>query len=256
MSIQRSCKYVYILIIFSALAISGQFAYAQATDTTAADSTEHKVKKKDIAGHQLCIGFDVLRPVLNDVTHGGIGYGFEADYYMRNEFYLAAEGGWGSSNVNYDNLKYSTTNNFLSFGFNKSILARNKPMDWDMMFIGMRLGAANVARSPASYIVIDSVWGNSAGSSQGQAFLAVWAELTGGMRVELIKGLMAGWNFRGRFLLNARSFEELAPLYIAGYGRGDKGVAFDFNVYVSYGIRWKRRSLTLPSAATVAPVAK
>ena len=100
------------------MAISGQFAYAQATDTTAADSTEHKVKKKDIAGHQLCIGFDVLRPVLNDVTHGGIGYGFEADYYMRNEFYLAAEGGWGSSNVNYDNLKYSTTNNFLSFCFN------------------------------------------------------------------------------------------------------------------------------------------
>ena len=259
MSIQRNCKYAFILIIVSALVIFGSMpVYAQATDTTASDTTSHPVKKKDLAGHQLCVGIDILRPVLNDLTQGVSGYGFEFDYYMHNEFYLAGETGWGSSTVNYTNpkLQYTTTNNFLSFGFDKSILSRDRPTDWDMMFIGLRLGAADVIRSPATYTILDSVWGNTGGSSPGQSFVAVWTELTGGMRVELVKGLMAGWNFRGKFLMNGKSFNELAPLYIAGYGKGDKNVAFDFNVYVSYGIRWKRKSLADTTTTANVPVAK
>ena len=199
------------------------------------------MKKKELAGRQLCIGVDVARPVFNNLVPDKFGYEFQADLYTRGEFYLAAEGGWGGSTVSYTDLKYTTTNNFLRFGFNKSILQRDRPTDWDMMFIGMRLGAADVNRSPATFTVLDSVWGNRTGSSSGKNFLAYWAELTGGMRVELVKGLFAGWNFRAKFILNGKSFNDLAPLYIAGYGKGDKNVAFDFNLYVSYGIRWKRR---------------
>ena len=240
MSIQRLCKFAFILTfsVLAVLYVSPVFAQA---DTTATTDSTRTVKKKDMAGHQLAIGFDMLRPVFNNIGSGKIGYEFEADYYMHNELYLAAEGGWGSSNVNYDNLKYSTTNNFVRFGFNKSILTRDNPKDWDMMLIGMLLGVADVNRSPATFTVLDSVWGNSTGSSAGKNFLAYWAELTGGMRVELVRGLFAGWNFRGRFILNGKSFNDLAPLYIAGYGKGDKNVAFDFNVYISYAIRWKRK---------------
>jgi hypothetical protein len=67
-------------------------------------------------------------------------------------------------------------------------------------------------------------------------------ELTGGMRVELVKGLMAGWNLRGKFMMNGKSFKDLSPLNIAGYGKGDKNAAFDFNVYMSYAIRWKKKT--------------
>ena len=251
MSIQSICKYVYILI-FSFIVFGSSPVFAQTADTTSADSTSKaKIKKKDLAGHQLCIGVDLVHPVLNSLVSDRFGYEFEADYYTHNEFYFAGEGGWGGSTVNYTDLKYTTTNNFLRLGFNKSILTRERPSDWDMMFIGMRLGVADVNRSAATYTVIDSVWGNSMGSSPGRNFLAYWAELTGGMRVELVKGLFAGWNFRGKFILNGKSFNDLAPLYIAGYGKGDKNVAFDFNLYISYGIRWKRRS-----AATLVPITK
>ena len=251
MSILTSCKYAFILT-FSALVLSGTSrVYAQATDTTATDSTsEHKVKKKDLAGHQLNIGFDISRPVINSLVSNQMGYEFAADYYMHNELYLAAEGGWGSSTVNYTDLKYNTKNDFLRFGFNKSILTRDRPTDWDMMFVGMRVAAANVNRTPATFTVIDSVWGSNTGSSAGKDFTAVWAELTGGMRVEFFKGLSAGWNFRGKILLNNRSFNDLAPLYIAGYGKGDKNVVFDLNVYISYGIRWNRKSLADTTAVT------
>jgi hypothetical protein len=66
-------------------------------------------------------------------------------------------------------------------------------------------------------------------------------EVTGGMRVELVKGLMAGWNVRGKFLLNTADFRDLAPLYVAGYGRGEKNAVFDFNLYLGYAIRWRKK---------------
>jgi len=241
-STQRMCRYLYILII-SGLTLYSSPVYAQA-DTTATDTTgTTKVKKKDLAGHQLCLGIDIARPVINAFVSNRYGYELESDYYLHNEFYGVLEGGWGGSNVDYTNLAYTTRNNFIRLGFNKTILPRERPTDWDMMLMGLRIGMADVNRSNATYTVIDSVWGNTSGSTKGTSFAAIWVELTGGMRVELLNNLFAGWNIRGKFMMNGKSFNALSPLYIAGYGEGDKNSAFDFNVYVSYGIRWKRKGV-------------
>ncbi len=215
---------------------------AQAADTTATDTVAAAAPRKPHAGRQLCIGVDLVHPVANFFSTNRYGYEFHADFYTRNELYLAAEAGWGGSTVDYTDLKYTTNNHFLRFGFNRSILSRDRPNDWDMLFIGFRAAVADVNRGVATFTVIDSVWGNSTGNSAAKSFLACWAEVTGGMRVEFWKGIYAGWNVRGKFMLNSRSFNDLAPLNIAGYGKGDKNVAFDLNVYLSYGIRWKRKS--------------
>lgn len=239
MSKHSICSYIYILL-FSFVAVGGSAsAYAQA-DTATADTTEKKIKKPETAGRQLCLGIDIFHPVLNNFLSTSYGYEAQVTYYLRNEFYAVAEGGWGGSKVDYTDLKYTTSNAFGRVGFNKSILQRDSPKDWDMMFIGFMAGAGTIDRSAATYTVIDSVWGNETGSRPGKSFTALWAEVTGGMRVELFTGLMAGWNVRGKFMLNGRSFKDLSPLYIAGYGKGDKNAVFDFNLYLSYAIRWKR----------------
>ncbi len=243
MLIHSTYRYIFILI-FSTLAILGtRPAFAQTADTIVADTSDVKLKKKDLAGHQLCLGIDIVRPVENAFLNNRYGYEVAGDYYMHNEFYGTLEGGWGGSNVAYTDLKYTTRNDFIRLGFNKTILTRERPTDWDMMFMGLRLGLANVSRSNASYTVTDSLWGNTSGGTKGANFAAVWLELTGGMRVELVKGLFAGWNIRGKFMMNGKSFNSLSPLYIAGYGQGDKNSAFDFNVYVSYAVRWKRKGV-------------
>ena len=246
MSIQSISRYLFIPA-FSLWLLAGSLSvFAQAADTVAVDTLAvQKTKKKDLAGHQLCFGADIVHPINNAFVSDRFGYEFEMDYYTHNELYLAAEGGWGGSTVAYTDLKYNTTNNFFRFGFNKSILTRDRPTDWDMMFIGFRAGIADVNRAPATFTVLDSVWGNTTGTAPGKSFLAYWAEITGGMRVEFVRGLFGGWNIRGKFLMNGRSFNDLAPLYIAGYGKGDKNVNFDFNVYISYGIRWRRRNSAL-----------
>lgn len=241
MSIQSICRYIYILTISTWIVCGITPAFAQADAETADATTEQKVKKPDSAGHQLCIGIDAVRIGSNFYYTDRTGYELHADYYLKKEFYIAGEGGWGNSAIDYTDLKYTTTNSFVQLGFNKSILTRDHPRDWDMMFMGLRAGFAQINRSTVSYMVEDKVWGNTAMQSlPGKNYSAFWLELTGGMRVELYKGLFAGWNIRGKFLMNGKSFREMAPMYIAGFGRGDKTANFVFNLYLSYGIRWDR----------------
>lgn len=237
-----SLKYIFIPI-FSLLvwgSVITASAQVQADTTVVADTVV--APKKELAGRQLVLSVDIINPIKNSLIHGETGYEFESDYYLHGELYLVAEGGWGSSKVAYPDLMYNTKNSFFRFGFNKILLPRENPTDWGGMFMGLRLAAAPIQRSAASYQVLDSLWGNSAGSLPGKSFTGVWAEITGGVRVELIKGLLAGWNIRGKFMLNGKQFNDLSPLFIAGYGRGDKNAVFDFSFYLSYAIRWKRNT--------------
>ena len=213
-----------------------------AVPATQADSTKTKdsLAKKVQYGRQLTLGVDVILPVRNYFETSRQGFEFQADYYTHNEMYLAAEVGWGSSEVAYPDLKYTTSNKFIRLGFNKVLLPRESPTDWGGLILGLRMAAAAINRSNVSYTVIDSLWGNAGGSLGGKSFGGYWFEINAGVRLELYKGIMAGWLIHGKFLLNSSKFRDLAPLYVAGYGRGDKNAVFDFNFYLSYAVRWKR----------------
>ena len=229
--------------------------WVQVAAQSAPDSTLPK-GKTDSAGHQFCIGIDVFHPVVNLFASGRSAWELSFDNYMHNEYYGVAELGWGSASVNYSNLKYNTSNTFLRLGFNKSILPRDRRSDWDMMFFGLRCAVANVHRSSATFNIADSVWGNTRDSAVASkpSFPAIWAELDLGMRVAIGRSFFAGWTFRGKFMLNAKSFQDLAPQYIAGYGRGDKNTAFDLNVHISWALRWDRFKKGAPPKPANPPI--
>ncbi len=190
--------------------------------------------------HQLRFGIDILKPVISTFLTAQRSYEFEIDYYFKKDIYVVAEGGWGSAEFETNKLSYSSSNYFARAGINKSMFARMSAKDWDMGFIGARYGIAPIQRSKASYFIEDPFWGNRTGTIPSANMVAHWFEVTGGVRVELVKGLFTGWNVRGKFRLNQNSFKELPPSYIAGYGMGDKNSIFDFNFYLSYAIRWKK----------------
>lgn len=236
-------KYFCNIILFLLLSFS---AFSQ-TDTTEAPTRPKSVKSNS---GQFRIGIDIVKPISAFVSGADPSYELEADYYLGKELYGVAEGGWGSASFDSSYLKYNSSNTFFRLGVNKSMLRRILPGDWDMVFIGARYGIAFIERSAASYTTSDPFWGNTTGIIPAKTFTAHWAELTGGVRVELFKGLFAGWNVRAKFLINKKPFEELPPSYVAGYGRGEKGSVFDFNFYLSYAIRWKKAP---EPAVTVSP---
>lgn len=109
-----------------------------------------------------------------------------------------------------------------------------------MAFIGLRYGFAPVRRGEATFATTASVWNTTAGTVPAESLSYHWAELTGGIRVELLPGFFTGWNVRAKFLMNGSEKNELRPSYVAGYGKGDNNTAFDFNVWALYAIRWNK----------------
>jgi hypothetical protein len=205
------------------------------TDTTAAK----KSRPKEDYGRQLRISFDISKPVVNLMQDTRNSYEAAVDYYLRKEVYAVVEGGFGNARYEYPDLSYRSANAFFRIVIDKTLIKRLNGNDWDAAFIGIRYGAAFIDRQEASYAIVDSLWGASAGVIPAKAFTAHWAEITGGVRVELLRNIMAGWNVRGRFLLNDKAFGELSPVFIAGYGKGDKTTVFDFSFYICYTLRWR-----------------
>lgn len=187
---------------------------------------------------QLRLGVDVSRLVANALLETRTGYELQADYHLRKDLYAVLEGGWGSANYDFPDLSYKSTNIFARIGVDKGMLPRLTPGDWDMAFIGLRYGVGVIDRGEATFTTTDPIWGSTSGTVPSKAFTAHWGEVTGGVRVELYKGIFAGWNVRAKFMMNANAFKELPPSYIAGYGRGDRSTMFDFNFYLSYALRW------------------
>lgn len=219
--------------IFSLLFIFSSFSlWAQDGDE------DTVVTPKMNSGHLLRFSFDASKLLLNQLVDNKTAYEFAVDYYLKGEIFAVAETGFGSSNIDYPDLKYTTTNTFFRLGIDKSLFPRKKPQDWGMGFFGLRYGLGLIQRNEALYVTNDGFGGITFGRIAADNFTAHWFELTGGMKVELLKGFFAGWTVRAKFLLNQKSFGDLKPAYIAGYGAGEKATAFDYNFYLSYALRW------------------
>lgn len=224
---------------------------ATAVNASAQEDVEEEEERVAIvdSAHQLRLGFDISRILFNQLQKDKeerISYELELDFYWRKDLYIVAEGGWGNASLKYTDLAYESSNVFFRAGINKSLLPRLKQDDWDMAFIGLRYGVGLINRSDANYMITDSTWGTVSGNVPGANLTAHWIELTGGVRVEIAKYLFLGWNMRGKFMLNAKQFTELPPYNIAGYGKGEKNTVFDFNVFLSYAIRWDRKHIPKP----------
>jgi len=231
MSIHRNMsRYIFsILLLCLSLHVSAQ------SDTTEAENTENiRADQK-----QLRFGMDISRPVMNAIFTTRHSYEFMVDYNLaKKDIYVVAEGGFGGSDIDYADLKYTSSNTFFKVGIDKSMLKRLFPRDWDFLFAGVRYGVAFIHRSDATFTTTDPIWGTTSGNITSKTFTGHWLELTAGLRVELLKGFFAGYTIRGKFLVNQSPFKELPPAYVAGYGKGEKNTVFDFNFYLQYALRW------------------
>lgn len=241
-------RYFITSILFLLLA---NISFAQQAPPPEEVEEEEPVKKVVVdSAHQLRLGFDVSRLLFNQqqrTNEKRVSYELELDYFLKNDMYLVAEGGWGNATLSYPDLTYESSNLFFRGGINKSLLPRLGQKDWDMAFIGLRYGLGLIERSNATYTVTDSTWGMFSGTVPAERLNAHWIEITGGVRVEIVKQLFLGWNVRGKFLVNAKKFRELPPYNIAGYGKGEKNTIFDFNVSLSYAIRWAKKQPAKPA---------
>ncbi|MBP6625488.1 MAG: hypothetical protein KA198_09975, partial [Chitinophagaceae bacterium] len=168
------------------------------------------------------IGIDIGSLLLSPFQKYVHNYEAQLDIYYRKNIHLIAEGGFGSSKIDNSFIRYNSRNTFVRLGIDQTFFNKEFKGDFDNAFVGLRYGFSRIKRGEASYFIQDDIWGNQTGQINSSSFNAHWIELTGGFRMELVKHVFAGWNIRMKTFLNPKSFEELPPGYVAGYGRGDK----------------------------------
>jgi hypothetical protein len=230
----------YILLLILVLHACPLYAQEDMTEEDPDEVNKPRQFLFEQLPRQLRFSMDISKPVSAALLGNRSGYELMVDYHFRKDLYAVVEGGWGSSNYQYPDLSYKSANGFMRIGVDKNMMQRLSLADWDMVFAGLRYGMSVIHRGEGRYTTVDSLWGQTAGTIDARTFTGHWLELTGGMRVEIVRNIFLGWTVRGRFLLNRSSFEELPPFYVAGYGRGDKNAIFDFNFYLSYALRWNK----------------
>lgn len=188
---------------------------------------------------QVKFGIDVLRLGQNFIQTQSNAFQFNVDYYLKNNTYIVAEGGFGKGTIDYEHLKYTTNSYNIKLGIDKSMIDKIGFSDLDYLFFGFRYGLAVGNISDGEYSISSILGTPTSGTIPSRNFSAHWGEMNAGIRVEMIKNWYLGWNFRAKFLLNGGIFKEgIKPVYIAGYGAADKATVFDFGIFLQYAIKW------------------
>lgn len=243
----RAALLSFLFLFLPGAALMAQSARTLPSETPATDSTKKATGDSAVIAsapkmpsiHQLRFGFDLYRIAYNIMYPSRTGYEAQVDYALTRKTYLVAETGFGGGKIDYDFLKYDTKAYFLRLGLDQQFLDVISDRDFDIGFIGVRLATAVGNRSAVTYTVPSPFGPPSEGTADAQNYAVFWGEITGGIKVEVWKGLFVGWSIRGKFMFNSGVFKDLSPNYIPGYGKGDKTTNFDFNFYLSYALRWK-----------------
>lgn len=247
MRILSILKYFFSLVMLLLVSVP---ALAQEEDSSVA-IPKHLIVEQN----QFNISVDFFHPIINSFSSTKKSYEVVLDYALPKDVYAVLEGGFGSASVDYaaPTLKYTSSNSFVRFGINKSMLQRLSKTDWDIIFIGLRYGVAFINRSEAQYSIDNKYFGNVYDVIPAKNMTAHWLEITGGMRVELMSNIFAGYNVRAKFIMNGKALKELAPYNIAGFGKGEKTAIFDFNMYLGYSIRWNKKAFRANNKTDLMP---
>ena len=182
---------------------------------------------------QLRVSVDIAKLIVN-TSSPNKDLQIAIDALLKKDTYYTFEFGQGYSSVDNSLLNYSTSNSFIKIGLDKSLLLPIDNKDLDIAFVGLRLATSSINRSEGYYKTTNSFWGVTNGVVPSASFFAPWFELLGGIKVDVLPTITAGWTLRWKFMLNHTQFSELPPAYIAGFGSANSATAFDFNFYIGY----------------------
>lgn len=102
--------------------------------------------------------------------------------------------------------------------------------------IGFRYGLSRFTHGASKITIPSPYWGDLFISSYENGVLAHWAELTGGIKAEILPNFFLGWSLRYRILINRSLDEQITPLLIPGFGNATEGRAFGFSYSLMYKI--------------------
>ncbi len=231
--------FIKILFTYIGICCSSEVLAQTVIDSTAtkADSTliiaDSTSKPKVKPYHALIIGVDAVKGLYNLLDTNKTRLEFVGEYKWKKSTWLQAEYGLATAKYKGANLQYNSTSTGITLGLSKSFFEGKARKDVDNAFVGVQFGAAINSSRNVSYIIND-LWGENVGTFPNRTSLVYWSGLVGGFRFKVTKQLVMGWRAKVKVLINPGTFTDVAPIYIALYGKGDRPALFDYNMYICW----------------------
>ena len=234
-------KQIYIFI-FSLFTIN--FIVGQQTENKENDSIV--VKKKLINIDKLSIGVDLYRPIYSSINDDDLSYELITSLRIFENFSIASEIGSLDKYVEDENVNFTSTGDYLKFGFDYNLFNNWTGMD-NSIYLGMRFATSSFNNRINSYTVRnpDSYWSNNVLDSyetiNHSNQNANWIELLVGIKVETIKNIYFGISLRLNRLLSNSSPNNFSNLYIPGFNKvtDDNSWGSGFNYTLTYSLPLK-----------------
>jgi len=234
-------KQIYIFI-FSLFTIN--FIVGQQTENKETDSIV--VKKKLINIDKLSIGIDLYRPIYSSINDDDLSYELITSLRIFENFSIASEIGSLDKYVEDENVNFTSTGDYLKFGFDYNLFNNWTGMD-NSIYLGMRFATSSFNNRIDSYTVRnpDSYWSNNVLDSyetiNHSNQNANWIELLVGIKVETIKNIYLGISVRLNRLLSNTTPNNFNNLYIPGFNKvtDDNSWGSGFNYTLTYSLPLK-----------------
>ncbi len=161
------------------------------------------------------------------------------------KFFLVANYGLSSYDLNEDTYSYSNNGTYFRIGADINLM--NKDPNLNIAFFGIRYAASRfndkLNYNTKTMIHPDTGWPSTWEESSNDNVRARWFELVSGMKIRVVKQLYFGFTIRYKIFKNVSPVDELRPYYIPGFGKNivSSNSAFGFNYYVSYRLPFRKK---------------
>lgn len=206
-----------------------------AQETTTATATDSIPAKKHRYG--LRVGADLYKLARSVYDEDYQGFELVGDFRVTKKIYAAAEIGNEKKTTDEPNLNFTTSGSFIKIGFDYNAYENWLDME-NMIHIGLRYGFSTFSHELHSYSTYNPYpyFSESQTIESGTEFkglTASWAEVVGGVKVEVFNNLYVGFSARLYILVSNKKPEGFDNLYIPGFNRtydGSFGVGFNYTV--------------------------
>ncbi|MBI9069680.1 MAG: hypothetical protein JEZ09_20455 [Salinivirgaceae bacterium] len=191
-------------------------------------------------------GVDLSRfavPYMNDNNQKA--WEVNLDCEIKYRYFPVVELGSNSVKINTKTYEYKSEGSYMRFGFNYNMLNYRQRFDRNIFFVGFRYGISNFTHE-APYIKISNEWGDYKSSFENTNINAHWTEFVIGLRGEILKNIYLGYTFRVKQMLKHSDYNNLAPYWTPGFGKGSSGRLVGMSYSISYAIPIKNPKPILP----------
>lgn len=166
----------------------------------------------------------------------------EADMDI-DRFFVVANYGVSSFDLNEDTYKYENDGSYLRLGADINFM--DKDPDLNVGFFGFRYSSSafkdRLDYNTNAIIQSETGWPSVYESVDNNNVNAHWYELVAGIKIRIVKQLYFGFTTRFKFNLAVERTESLRPYYVPGFGKYINKSAFGFNYYVSYRLPFRTK---------------